>query len=235
MRTDRSILDSVTESIGRLERRLGLSDRLAVDEYLESVREVERRIQRSEETNATRPLPAVEQPAGIPDEYDDHVKLLMDLTVLAYQADITRVSCFQMAREQSGRTYPHVGVPEGHHTVSHHQLDPHNIEQYTKIGTHQMSLFAHFVERMQTTPDGDGTLLDHSILLHGAAMGDGDHHTPFNLPITLAGGGCGTLEGDRHLKYPMHTPFMNLGVSLLEKVGVQVDRISDSTGPLSDV
>ena len=235
MRTDRSILDSVTESIGRLERRLGTSDRLAVDEYLESVREVELRIQRSEDTNATRPLPAVEQPAGVPDEYDDHVRLLMDLTVLAYQADITRVSCLQMARELSGRTYPGIGVPEAHHSVSHHQLDPHNIEQYTKINTHQMSLFAHFIEKMRATPDGDGTLLDHSILMYGAGMGDGDHHTPFNLPITLAGGGCGTLEGDRHLTYALHTPFMNLGLSLLEKVGVQVDAISDSTGRLSDV
>ena len=158
-----------------------------------------------------------------------------DLLLLAYQADVTRVSVFQLARELSGRTYPGAGVPEGHHTVSHHQLDPHNIEQYTKINTHHMTLFAGFIEKMRNTADGDGTLLDHSIMLYGTGMGDGDHHTPYNLPVTLVGGGCGTLEGGRHLKYELHTPFMNLGLSLLDKVGVQVDRIADSTGKLSDL
>ena len=235
MRTDRSILDSVTESIGRLERRLGLADRVMVDDYLDAVRDVEQRIQRAERSNATTPLPDFAQPAGVPENYDEHVRLLFDLLVLGYQADVTRVSCMQLARELSGRTYPDVGVPEGHHTVSHHQLDPHNIEQYTKINIHQMTLFSEFIEKMRNTPDGDGTLLDHSIMLYGTGMGDGDHHTPYNLPITLVGGGCGTLEGGRHLKYALHTPFMNLGVSLLEKVGVQVDQISDSTGTLSNL
>ncbi|HIE92156.1 MAG TPA: DUF1552 domain-containing protein, partial [Acidobacteria bacterium] len=148
MQTDRSILDSVTESIGRLERRLGLRDRTSVEEYLDAVREIERRIQRAEQSNATTPLPTVEQPSGVPDDYDEHVSLLFEMLVLAYQADVTRVSCTQMARELSGRTYPNIGVPEAHHSVSHHQLDPHNIEQYTKINTHQMSLFAGMVERM---------------------------------------------------------------------------------------
>ena len=235
MRTDRSILDSVTESIGRLERRLGLADRVMVDDYLDAVRDVEQRIQRAERSNATTPLPDFAQPAGVPENYDEHVRLLFDLLVLGYQADVTRVSCMQLARELSGRTYPDVGVPEGHHTVSHHQLDPHNIEQYTKINIHQMTLFSEFIEKMRNTPDGDGTLLDHSIMLYGTGMGDGDHHTPYNLPITLVGGGCGTLEGGRHLKYSLHTPFMNLGLSLLEKVGVQVDQISDSTGTLSNL
>ena len=235
MRTDRSILDSVTESIGRLERRLGLADRVMVDDYLDAVRDVEQRIQRAERSNATTPLPDFAQPAGVPENYDEHVRLLFDLLVLGYQADVTRVSCMQLARELSGRTYPDVGVPEGHHTVSHHQLDPHNIEQYTKINIHQMTLFSEFIEKMRNTPDGDGTLLDHSIMLYGTGMGDGDHHTPYNLPITLVGGGCGTLEGGRHLKYALHTPFMNLGLSLLEKVGVQVDQISDSTGTLSNL
>ena len=158
-----------------------------------------------------------------------------DLLVLAFQADVTRVSCMQMARELSGRTYPGIGVPEGHHTVSHHQLDQHNIAQYTKINTYHMSLFARLLEKMKNTPDGDGSLLDHSILLWGAGMGDGDHHTPYNLPITLAGGGCGTLKGGRHLKYAMHTPFMNLGVSLLDKIDHNVGEISDSTGRLADL
>ena len=235
MQTDRSILDSVTESIGRLERRLGLRDRTAVEEYLDAVREIERRIQRTEESNATTPLPLVAQPGGVPQEYDAHVTLLFDLLVLAYQADVTRVSCTQMARELSGRTYPNIGVPEAHHSVSHHQLDPHNIEQYTKINTHQMSLFARLIEKMHSTPDGDGTLLDHTIMLYGTGMGDGDHHTPYNLPVALVGGGCGQLAGGRHMRYDLDTPFMNLGLTLLDKVGVRVDRISDSTGRLADL
>ncbi len=235
MQTDRSILDSVTESIGRLERRLGLRDRTAVEDYLDSVRQIERRIQRAEANNENTPLPPVAQPSGVPEAYDDHVDLLFDLLVLAYQADVTRVSCTQMARELSGRTYPNIGVPEAHHSVSHHQLNPHNIEQYTKINTHQMSLFARFVEKMHSTQDGDGTLLDHSIILYGTGMGDGDHHTPYNLPVTLVGGGCGQLAGGRHMQYDLHTPFMNLGVTLLEKVGVHVDQVTDSTGRLADL
>lgn len=233
LRTDRSILDSVADSLGRIERRLGVRDRTTVDEYLDSVREIERRIQRAEQQNASTPLPALDQPSGVPDDYEEHVALLHDLLVLGYRADVTRVSCMQMARELSGRTYPAIGVPEGHHTVSHHQLDQHNITQYTKINTYHMTLFARLLDRMRSTPDGDGTLLDHSILLWGAGMGDGDHHTPYDLPITLAGGGCGALEGGRHVRFPLHTPFMNLGVSLLRKVGSDVTQISDSTGPLA--
>lgn len=235
MKTDRSILDSVSESIQKLARKVGRQDQATVDEYLQSIREIERRIQRTEANNQSTPLPQVDQPVGVPEEYDEHVGLLQDMLVLAFQADITRVSCMQMAREQSGRTYPNIGVPEAHHTVSHHQQDPHNIAQYTKISQHQLGLFAMLVEKMRTTPDGDGTLLDHAILLHGAGMGDGDQHTPYNLPITLMGGGCGQLTGNRHLVYDLHTPFMNLGLTLLEKVGVQVDKISDSTGPLAGV
>ena len=235
MRTDRSILDSVMESINQLERRLGQSDRAAVDEYLNAVREIERRIQRAEENSATTPLPTADQPAGVPDEYDEHVEILFEMLALAYQADVTRVSCFQMARELSGRTYPEIGVPEAHHSVSHHQLNPHNIEQYTKINTHHVSLFSKLIERMHNTPDGDGTLLDHTIMLYGTGMGDGDHHTPYNLPVILVGGGCGTLAGGRHMKYEMDTPFMNLGLTLLDKVGVHLDRISDSTGRLTDL
>ena len=235
MQTDRSILDSVTESINQLERQLGQSDRAAVEEYLNAVREIERRIQLAEENNASTPLPALDQPAGVPDEYDEHVEMLFDMLALAYQADVTRVSCFQMARELSGRTYPNIGVPEAHHSISHHQLQPHNIEQYTKINTHHVSLFSKLIERMHNTPDGDGTLLDHTIMLYGTGMGDGDHHTPYNLPVILVGGGCGTLEGGRHMKYEMDTPFMNLGLTLLDKVGVELDRISDSTGRLTDL
>ena len=235
MRKDRSILDATTESLRRLERRLGVGDRTRVDKYLDTVRDVERRIQRAEENNASTPLPELEQPAGVPDGYAEHLSLLYDLLALAFQADVTRVSCTQVAREQSGRTYPEIGVPEAHHTVSHHQTDPHNVAQYTKINVFQMSLFAKLVEKLRATPDGDGTLLDHCILVYGCGMGDGDHHTPFDLPVALVGGGAGRLAGNRHLKYPLHTPFMNLGLSLLEKVDVEVERIADSTGRLAGV
>jgi hypothetical protein len=235
MRKDRSILDSVADSMRRLERRVGINDRRAITEYLDSVREIERRIQRAEQSNESTPLPSLEQPSGVPDEYDDHARLLMDLLALGFQADVTRVSCFQIARESSGRTYPGIGVPEGHHPVSHHQNDVHNIQQNTKINAYHMSLFAHFLEKLRSTPDGDGTLLDHSIMIYGAGMGDGDQHTPVDLPIAIVGGGCGRLEGGRHVKYPLNTPFMNLGLSLLEKVDVAVDRIGDSTGALTGI
>ena len=235
MQTDRSILDSVMESINQLERRLGQSDRDVVEEYLDAVRDIERRIQRTEENSATTPLPTVNQPAGVPDAYDAHVEMLFDMLALAYQADVTRVSCFQMARELSGRTYPGIGVPEAHHSVSHHQLNPHNIQHSTKINVHHVTLFSKLIERMANTPDGDGTLLDHTIMLYGTGMGDGDHHTPYNLPVILVGGGCGRLAGGRHMKYEMDTPFMNLGLTLLDKVDVNLDRISDSTGRLTDL
>ena len=235
MRRDRSILDAVTESFGRLEKRLGASDRRAVSDYLDAVREVERRIQKAEDNNANAPLPTVVQPAGVPDEYDEHAKLLLDLLLLGYRADITRVSCMQLARESSGRTYPWIGVPEPHHPVSHHQNDPHNIQQKTKIDAYHMSLFAGLIEKMSKTEDGDGSLLDHSIMVYGAGMGDGDHHTPVDLPVVLAGGGAGQLKGGRHLRYDLNTPFMNLGLTLLDKVGVHVDAIADSTGRLTDL
>jgi hypothetical protein len=159
----------------------------------------------------------------------------MDLLHLAYQGDITRVSCMQITRESSYRAYPWIGVAEGHHTVSHHQNDPHNIQQNTKINSYHMSLFARLVEKMRNTPDGDGTLLDHSMLVYGAGMGDGDHHTPIDLPVAIAGGACGNLKPGRHLKYPLNTPFMNAGLTLLAKVGVEVDKIGDSTGRLTDL
>ena len=235
MQTDRSILDSVTDSINQLERKLGPSDRVMMEEYLDAVREIERRIQRTVQNKASGPLPTAQQPAGVPDTYEEHVDTLFEMLVLAYQADITRVSCFQMARELSGRTYPNIGVPEGHHTVSHHQLNPHNIEQYTKINIHQVSLFSKLIDRMHNTPDGDGSLLDHSIMMYGTGMGDGDHHTPYDLPVILVGGGSGQMKGGRHIRYAMHTPFMNLGLTLLDKVGVQVDSISDSTGLLTNL
>jgi hypothetical protein len=235
MKKDRSILDSVMESVAEVRKRLGASDRTVMADYLDSVREVEQRIARAERANATTPLPAVEQPSGIPDEYDEHAKLLMDLLLLAYQGDITRVSCLQIGRELSGRTYPWIGVPEAHHGVSHHQRDPHNIQQKTKIDAYNMSLFARVLAKMRDTAEGDGTLLDHSLFLYGAGMGDGDRHTPLDMPVVLAGGACGQLKTGRHVRYPENTPFMNLCVTLLAKVDVTVDKLGDSTGLLTDL
>jgi hypothetical protein len=235
MKKDRSILDSVMESVAEVRRRLGASDRTAMADYLDSVREVEQRIGRAERANATTPLPTVEQPSGIPDEYDEHAKLLMDLLLLGYQGDITRVSCLQIGRELSGRTYPWIGVPEAHHGVSHHQRDPHNIQQKTKIDAYNMSLFTRVIEKMRDTTDGDGTLLDHSLLVYGAGMGDGDRHTPLELPVVLAGHAGGQLKTGRHIRYPENTPFMNLCVTVLAKVDVTVDKLGDSTGLLTDL
>jgi uncharacterized protein DUF1552 len=233
MKKDRSILDSVMESVAEVRKRLGASDRTVMADYLDSVREVEQRIVRAERANATTPLPAVEQPSGIPDEYDDHARLLMDLLLLAYQGDVTRVSCLQIGRELSGRTYPWIGVPEAHHGVSHHQRDPHNIQQKTKIDAYNMSLFARMLAKLRDTVEGDGTLLDHSLFLYGAGMGDGDRHTPLDMPVVLAGGAGGQLKTGRHVRYPENTPFMNLCVTLLAKVDVTVDRLGDSTGVLA--
>jgi hypothetical protein len=235
MKKDHSILDSVMDDMKRLQKRVGISDKQMVTDYLDSIREVETRIERAERNNKTTPLPTVEQPAGVPDEFDDHVKLLVDMLHLAYQGDITRVSCMQICRESSTRAYPWIGVPEAHHPVSHHQNDPHNIMQKGKIDAYHVSIFGRLLEKMRNTPDGDGNLLDHAIMVYGAGMGDGDHHTPMNLPIVVVGGGCGNLKAGGHLQYKMDTPFMNAGITLLDKIGVHVDKIGDSTGLLTDL
>jgi hypothetical protein len=235
MKKDRSILDSVMESVAEVRKRLGAADRTVMGDYLDSVREVEQRIVHAERANAATPLPVVEQPSGIPEEYDEHAKLLMDLLLLGYQGDITRVSCLQIGRELSGRTYPWIGVPEAHHGVSHHQRDPHNIQQKTKIDAYNMSLFTRVLEKMRDTADGDGSLLDHSLLMYGAGMGDGDRHTPLDLPVVLAGGAGGQLKTGRHIRYPDNTPFMNLCRTVLAKLDVTVDKLGDSTGLLTDL
>jgi hypothetical protein len=235
MQKDRSILDSVIESVQALRRRLGAGDQAVMGDYLDSVRDVEQRIQRAERANETTPLPAIEEPSGMPEEYDEHARLLLDLLHLAYQGDVTRVSCLQIGRELSNRTYPWIGVPEAHHGVSHHQRDPHNIAQKTKIDAYNMSLFVRLLEKLRDTPEGDGSVLDHALFLYGAGMGDGDKHTPLELPVVLAGGAHGQMKGGRHVRYPENTPFMNLCLTILAKVGVSVDRLGDSTGLLTDL
>jgi hypothetical protein len=235
MRQDRSVLDLAMEDMLRLQRRLGVRDRMTIDEYTTAVRDVEQRIRRAETRTNSDSVALPAEPIGIPDSFDDHAKLMLDLTLLSYQADVTRVVAFQFGRELSGRAYPWIGVPDGHHGVSHHQLDPEKITKATKINAYHVSLYAGLLEKMRNTPDGDGSLLDHSIMMYGAGMGDSDHHTPVNLPTVLAGGGCGQLAGGRHLVYPDNTPMTNLGLTLLGKVGVDVKQIADSTGRLADL
>lgn len=231
---DRSILDSVSEEMMRLQRRLGIDDQGTVNDYMSAIRDVELRMQKiaKQQQNA---VVEFAQPAGIPDDFETHVKLLFDMLWLAYQGDITRVSCTQIGRENSGRSYPWIGVNSGHHGITHHGNDPQKIEQQVKIDTYHMSLFRDFIEKMRDTPDGDGSLLDHSILVYGGGLGDGNIHSFSNLPVVVAGGGAGQLRGGRHLKYKLDTPFMNAGLTLLDKVGVHLDSIGDSTGRLANL
>jgi hypothetical protein len=234
MRRERSILDSVTSEVASLQRAVGPADRRTLDEYLDAVRDVERRIQQTRDRAAT-PVGDLEKPYGVPAHFEDHAKLMMDLMYLALRADMTRVVTFQFARELSLRPYPEIGVPEAHHDVSHHGNDPMKMAGKAKIDAYHMSLVAHFLERMASTPEGDGTLLDHSIVLTGGGMGDGNVHSPHNLPIVLAGSGAGTLKPGRHVRAKFETPFMNLCVSLLDKLDVPLDSIGDSTGRLSEI
>ena len=225
---DRNILDSVRERILHLERGLGASDRSKFQEYLEAVRDVERRIQKAEQ-QGDRELPLIDQPAGVPPTYEDHAKLMFDLQVLAYQSDLTRVITFMMARELSGRAYPQVGVSEAHHSISHHSSDPEKLDRYAAINEYHVRLFSYYVEKLRATPDGDGSLLDHMVLLFGCGMSDGNGHTPRNLPLVLLGG---ATRGGRYLNYPGEPSLANLHLTLLDKLGAPIESLGDSSGPL---
>ena len=231
---ERSILDSVSERIGLLAKQVGTADRAKLDEYFEAIRDVERRIQNAEQ-QSTRELPVVEHPVGIPPTFEEHAKLMYDLYALAYQCDLTRVITFMIAHEFSGRTYPEIGVPDAHHPVSHHQNDPVRLAKLAKINTYHVSLFAGFLNKLQATPDGDGSLLDHAMIVYGAGMSDSNAHDPKNLPILLAGGGSGQLKSGRHLRFAPDTPLANLHVTLLDKLGVRVDHLGDSAGELAQL
>ena len=234
-RKDRSVLDSMTAELRKLRRQLGSSDRATVSGYLEAIRDVEQRIQKAEASSASTPLPTeMGTPAGIPESFPEHAALMVDLMFLAYQADVTRVITLQTSREQGARQFPFIGVPEAHHQTSHHQGDLHLIEGNTKINAYFMQLFADLCGKMRATPDGDGTLLDHSLLLWGAALGSGDIHSPHDMPIVVAGSGGG-LKGGRLLNYKLDTPFMNFGLSLLDRAGVHLKSIGDSTGHSTDL
>ncbi len=234
---DRSILDGVSEDLARLHASLAPADRRTVSEYLDAVRDVEHRIQQTEQRAADAPEIEQDAPLGVPPVFEDHARLMFDLLLLAYRADVTRVATFQIARELSHRAYTELGVPEAHHDISHHGNRAEAMEKNTRINEFHMRLFAHLVERMRDTPDGDGSLLDNVILLYGAAFGDGNLHVPHNLPVALLGGGGGRLQPGRHVKATFDTPFMNLGLSLLDKLGTgrEVERIGDSTGRLADI
>lgn len=231
LKQEQSILDSVTQSVADLGLELGQSDRTKLNEYLEALRDVERRIQKAEEQN-DHVLPEFNHPAGIPVSFAEHTKLMYDLSVLAYQADLTRVITFMIGHELSGQTFPEIDVPDAHHAISHHQGNPVNLAKLAKIDAYHVSLFTYFVEKLRSTPDGDGSLLDHSMILYGAGMSDSNRHDPKNLPLLLLGGGCGQLKGGRHLLYK-ETPVANLHVTLLDKLGVRVDRIGNSYGELT--
>jgi len=235
LRKSGSILDWMTEDMARLRRELGPGDQTRLSQYLDSVREVERRIQKAEQQKDGSQFLDLERPASVPAVWEDHVKLMFDLQVLALQADTTRVITFQLARETSTRTYPHIGVPDPHHPVSHHSNDPEKLAKLAKINAHHVSLFAYLVEKLRATPDGDGSLLDHSIYMLGSGMGNPDVHDHSNLPIVLAGGGAGKLKGARHIKYEQQTPLANLHLTLLDKVGVHLDSFVDSTGKVTEL
>ena len=234
-RIDRSILDGVAEDLARLRAELGPADRRAVSEYLDAVRDVEHRIQQTERRAAEAPELEEQAPLGIPPVFEDHAHLMFDLLLLAYRADVTRVATFQVARELSHRAYAELGVPEAHHDISHHGNLAEAVEKNTRINVFHMQLFARFVERLHATPDGDGSLLDHVVVLYGAAFGDGNLHVPHNLPVALLGSGGGQLRAGRHVRAKFDTPLMNLGLSLLDKAGARVDRVGDSTGRLADI
>jgi hypothetical protein len=231
---DRSILDAISRQAADLEHSLGVQDRATVSDYLENVREIERRIQKAEkQVSADITLP--EEPAGIPFSYEQHVGIMFDLLALAWQADITRVFTFMMAREVSNRTYPQVGVPDGHHATSHHQNRPDKIDKLVKIQTYHLTLFAKFLDTLRNTADGEGSLLDHSAILYGSNMSNSNAHNHFPLPSLVLGAGAGQIQGGRHLKFEDHTPMANLLVTLLEKTGVHQETLGDSTGRLVDL
>ena len=223
LRSRASLLDSFSGDIARLKQRVGMPDRVRVDQYLDSIREIERQIQRAEAAATDDAMPDLDRPVGVPAAFADHAKLMFDLQILAFQADITRIITFQLTRELSNRTYPEIGVADPHHPTSHHGNDPEKIAKIAKINTFHVSLFAQFLEKMKATPDGDGSLLDHTVYLYGSGMGNPSLHDHENLPILVAGGAACGMKGGRHIKYDKGTPLANLHLTLLDRVGVRLD------------
>jgi hypothetical protein len=227
----KSLLDSVSEKLASLKRSLGAQDQTRVEEYTESVRDVERRIQKAEEQRDLD-LPAMDQPQGVPPVFEDHLALMLDLQVLAFQSDLTRVISFMISKEQSARPYPQIGVPEAHHPLSHHGEQPELIARMSKINRYHAELFSKYLARLRATPDGDGSLLDHTTILYGSGISNSNRHSGDNLPILLLGGGAGRLQGGRHIAFADKPSMANLLVTLMDKLDVPVDRIGGSTGRL---
>jgi hypothetical protein len=232
-RRNGSMLDAVSAEMASLQRKLGAGDRTKVNQYLDTVREVERRIQKAEQKSVDE-MPDIDRPLTAPASWEEHVKLMYDLQVLAMQADITRVITFQMAREVSTRTYPQIGVPEAHHPTSHHGGDAEKLEKLAKINGYHVSLFAYYLEKLKATADGDGSLLDHSVVMLGSGLGNPDVHDHLNLPIVVAGG-AGNLKGGRHIKYPQPTALANVHLTMLNLAGVNIETFGDSDGRVAEL
>jgi hypothetical protein len=232
-RYDRSILDGVMEDTRNLERDLGPADRRKIDEYMSAVREIELRIQKTEADNKDI-VPPMDKPVAAPADLSDHARLMYDLMRVAFQTDMTRIATFMLTREGSSRTYREINLPEAHHPLTHHQGNPEMIEKVYRINRYHMELFAEFIGKMAKTPDGDGSLLDHSMIVYGAGLADGNKHEHVNLPVLIAGGACGTIKTGRHLEVAK-TPINNLYVSMLDRMGVPVETLGDSTGPLREL
>jgi len=230
-----SLLDSVTDEFVRLQKTLGPGDRQRVSQYLDSVRDVERRIQQAEAASSEHPLPDLDRPNGVPAVYGDHARLMFDLQALALQGDITRVITFQLARETSNRTYSEIGMSEPHHPLTHHGNDPDKIAKVAKINQFHVSLFAGFLQKLESIREGSGTLLDHVLYMYGSGMGNPNVHDHVNLPIIVAGGAAGNLRGGRHIQHKEPTPLANLHLTLLDKVGVRLDSFADSDGKVNDL
>jgi hypothetical protein len=232
-RADRSLLDAVLASASKLKGNLGGQDRARIDDYLENLREVERRIGKLEQTTADTRLEVPDAPTEIPELYEDHVGLMFDLQHLAFQTDTTRVTTFMLSRELNNRTYPQIGVPGQHHAISHHGYKAEQEAQHARINTYHVMLFARFLEKMRNTPDGDGSLLDHTLMLYGSGMGDGNVHSKDPISSLLVGGAGGKLKGDRHIRMPEHTPHANLLLAVLELAGIRAGEIGNSTGTVA--
>jgi hypothetical protein len=233
LQNDRSLLDDITESAKTLQGKVTASDKTRIADYLDNLREIERRIAQVEKRNQDEQLAVPEAPVDIPGTYEEHVNLMFDLQVVAFQADITRVSTFMMSRELNNRTYPQIGVPEQHHSISHHQYDPAKMAQHQKINTYHVKLFNRFMEKMNASQDGDATLLDRTMILYGSGMGDGNVHSHDPISILLAGGANQGFKGGKHNQYEKHTPTGNLLIAMLEMAGIQQETMGDSTGKLA--
>jgi len=227
---DRSILDGVTQDIAKLRQRLGVHDRQKLGEYLDAIRDVEQRIAKTESYHGDFTIP--DRPVGIPETFREHAELMFDLQALAFQADLTRVSSFMMARENINRSYNEIGLPEAHHAMSHHGNNPEKMGVFSKLNTYHADTLAYFLKKLAAVADGDGTLLDRTVVLYGSGMSDGNTHNNYNVPVLVVGGRDQNVRGNRHLRYPKGTPLANLSLTLIDKFGVPMERFGDSTGEL---